>query len=257
MSLADAIERLRIIYDKQRRYPTTRDVLAKLLGYGGINGASATVLSALGKYGLLEGHGEQLRVSEMGQDLILHRSGDPEYDVALREAAFKPAFFRELRDQYPDGLPHEHSLRAMLIKRGFNPKVIDSAVRAYRDTIEFVSAETGDFATESLDQAPAETAMQTQSVDTSVNRSTSLPLPTDARQRSVQIPLSVNDWATLQAAFPLSEAAWEQMIAVLNAMKPALVAAPEPPSAPASMPSHFDATLRASRQDEGEEMGGE
>jgi ribosomal protein L37AE/L43A len=52
MSLEEALQRLRVIYDKQRRYPTTRDVLAKLLGYGGVNGASATVLSALGKYGL-------------------------------------------------------------------------------------------------------------------------------------------------------------------------------------------------------------
>ncbi len=228
LSLEEAIQRLKVIYDKQRRYPTTRDVLAKLLGYGGINGASATVLSALGKYGLLEGNGEQLRVSEMGQDLILHRKGDPEYDAALRDAAFRPVFFRELRDQYPGGLPHEHSLRAMLIKRGFNPKVIDGAVRAYRDTIEFVNAETGDSFADSDEDLTSEVAMQTQQFDSVPNRPTPPLPPSDPLQRAVALPLSVNEWATLQAPFPLTEAAWSQMIAVLTAMKPALVAPAEP-----------------------------
>jgi hypothetical protein len=35
--------------------------------------------------------------------------------------------------------------------------------------------------------------------------------------------VQANTWATLQAAFPLTEEAWEQMLAVLKAMKPGLV----------------------------------
>ncbi len=162
LSLGEAIQRLRVIYDKQRRYPTTREVLAQLLGYGGINGASATILSTLGKYGLLEGQGEQLRVSEMGQDLILHRKGDPEYDAALRAAAFKPILFRELREQYPNGLPSEHSLRAVLIKRGFSPRATDTAIRAYRDTISLVSDEVSAPYADLDDLTESEVAMMTQ-----------------------------------------------------------------------------------------------
>lgn len=46
----------------------------------------------------------------------------------------------------------------------------------------------------------------------------------DVQPRSVQLPLSATTWATLSAPFPLSDEAWGQMIMVLNAMKPALVA---------------------------------
>ena len=141
VNLQEAITRLRMIHEKQRRYPTTREVIVKLMGYKSLNGASATVVSALSKYGLLEGHGDQLRVSEMGENLVLHRKGDPEYTEALHTAALAPTFFRELHEQYPTGLPSEHGLRVALTKRGFTSKAIDAAVRAYRDTMEFVEAE--------------------------------------------------------------------------------------------------------------------
>lgn len=45
--------------------------------------------------------------------------------------------------------------------------------------------------------------------------------------RAVQLPLSATEWVTLQAAFPLSESAWGQMLRVLEAMKPGLVAPDE------------------------------
>ena len=53
------------------------------------------------------------------------------------------------------------------------------------------------------------------------------PPPTDAKTtpqtRVVQLPISQSEWAALQAPFPLTEEKWEQMLDVLNAMKPALV----------------------------------
>jgi hypothetical protein len=235
IGLEEAIQRLKAIYEKQQRYPASRDTFAKLMGYGGLHGASATVVSALSKYGLLEGHGDTLRVSEMGQDLILHRKGDPEYTEALRTAAFMPAFFREMREQYPYGLPSEHSLRASLIKRGFSPKAIDPAVRAYRDTIEFVDAETEGYDTEESVDTHNEMAMQTQPMGIAASYdSVSIA---DPGKRTVALPYSVTEWATLQAAFPLSEAVWQQMITVLEAMKPALVALPEQRPSPGSLES--------------------
>lgn len=101
IGLAEALTKLEAIYSSQRQYPANRETLVKLIGYKGLNGASAKVVSALAKYGLLEGHGESLRVSNLGQDLILHQRGDPEYDLALRTAGLRPAFFQELRNLYP------------------------------------------------------------------------------------------------------------------------------------------------------------
>lgn len=230
IGLEDAVQRLKRIYETQRRYPATREVLVKLMGYGTLNGASAAVVSALSKYGLLEGQGDKLRVSEMGQDIVLHRKGDQEYGEALRAAALMPAFFRELRDQYPEGLPSEHALRATLIKRGFNPKAIESAVRAFRDTTAFVDAETGGFLSEPSVEAPSTVATRASSMEQQTEGATSLDPEGIPGQRAVALPLAVGEWATLHAAFPLTETAWTQMMAVLTAMKPALVAPPVAPS---------------------------
>lgn len=41
--------------------------------------------------------------------------------------------------------------------------------------------------------------------------------------REVLIPIHGKTWPSIRAAFPLTEAAWNQMIAVLQAMKPGLV----------------------------------
>lgn len=49
-------------------------------------------------------------------------------------------------------------------------------------------------------------------------------METTTRGRAIQLPVSIDEWAVLQADFPLTEAKWNQMLAVLTAMKPALVA---------------------------------
>lgn len=224
IGLEDAVQRLKRIYETQRRYPATREILVKLMGYGTLNGASAAVVSALSKYGLLEGQGDKLRVSEMGQDIVLHRKGDQEYGEALKAAALMPAFFRELRDQYPEGLPSEHALRATLIKRGFNPKAIDSAVRAFRDTAAFVDVETGGRVAESVAEPSPPVGGQAASVEPQTESATPQTAVGIPGQRAVALPLAIGEWATLDAAFPLTETAWNQMMTVLTAMKPALVA---------------------------------
>lgn len=233
ISLEEAIQRLKTIYEKQQRYPAAREVLAQIMGYKGLNGASAAVVSALSKYGLLEGYGETLRVSELGQELALHRKGDKEYTQALRTAASMPAFFQELRDQYPSGLPHDHSLRAALIKRGFNPKAIDGAVRSYRDTMDFVEAETGNLVldTEEEERPTIKRSFQNNETGTPVDQE---PPP---GQRAVAIPLSPTEWVTLLASFPLTDAAWDQMFVVLNAMKPGLVISAETQPKPSDVAS--------------------
>ena len=57
--------------------------------------------------------------------------------------------------------------------------------------------------------------------------------------RTIQLPLSISEWATLEAGFPLSETKWNQMLAVLTAMKPALVQADaqQPETPPAERPT--------------------
>lgn len=146
VSLAEAVERAQMIWAKEFKHPATRENLAKDIGYGGLNGASASVISALSKYGLLEAAGDdQHKLSDAAIDIILHDEGTPERAQAIQTIAFQPALFTELRATYGDRLdqlPNDRTIEAYLIKRGYNPKTVSGAIRSYRDTIAFVNQET-------------------------------------------------------------------------------------------------------------------
>ena len=141
MSLGDAIGRVRKIYEAEHTHTAEREVIAKDLGYGGLNGASLTVIAALNRYGLLEADkdNEGLRVSGSTVSILELPEGEPRRVEAIEKAAFAPQLFAELRDNFRDQLPSDHNLRNYLVKKGFLPKAADSAIRVYRDTLELVS----------------------------------------------------------------------------------------------------------------------
>ncbi len=227
ISLGDAVERVRKIYATQRTYPANREILAQVMGYKGLNGASATVISALSQYGLLEGYGDKLRVSAVGQDLALHRKGDAEYASAVRTAASSPVFFREMQDQYPDGLPSDHSLRAALIKKGFNPNSVDPAIRSYRETHAFVISDTEGVNTleeTQIDQSETREVQATAQAPLAAGSPSILVTGQTAGHTTVYLPYSLRGMAILQASFPLTEEEWGRLELVLQAMKPALTA---------------------------------
>jgi len=163
ISLPEAVKRIAMIYKQEQRHPADKEVIAKHIGYGSLNGGSNAVISALAKYGLLvpTGKGDQLKLSEEALDIIIHDRGEPDRVKAIQKTAFTPSLFNELYGLYGANLPSGHSLRSTLLKRGFNEKTVDSVIRAFRDTIEFVNMETEGSNMESVDE-PQETLMQTQ-----------------------------------------------------------------------------------------------
>jgi hypothetical protein len=192
IDLGEAIQKVRTVYQAQHLHPATKEVIAKVLGYAGLNGASFGVVSALVKYGLMDQKGEEVRVSTDGQTVIVHRRGDPQYSAVIREAAFRPSLFRELHDLYGDSPPSDHTLRVYLQKKGFNPKVLDSVIRLYRDTLEFVSAETEDDILVS-DDLPDESKIQPK-VSTTAPQATpvanSIVAPELPNEKIIALPLS-------------------------------------------------------------------
>jgi hypothetical protein len=134
-----------MLYKSEHTHLSTREVIARAIGYSSLNGASASVISGIAKYGLLENVGDEYRVSSLAVDIILHHRGEPERVHAIREAAFTPAIFSELRTIYGDKLPSNHSLEVYLLKHGFNPSAVANVIRAYRETLEYVQQETAGF----------------------------------------------------------------------------------------------------------------
>lgn len=227
ISLPDAIQRVSQIYRDQRQYPSNRDTIAKSMGYRGLNGASSQTISALNKFGLLEGTGDSLRVSDLGQELALHRLGDPEFGEAVKIAAMEPTFYQELQSLYPSGLPRsDHALRATLIKRGFLETAIDGAIEAYRQTMALVAEVDASSASSRSDQVGQESvAHEPTNSSSGISHTNS-----SSGMRTISLPMSGSSWAELRGPFPVSKREWDQMIAILGAMEPALVLDDEQPS---------------------------
>lgn len=138
LSLSEAIQKVDQIYQAEHTHATSREVIAKDIGYQGINGASLTAIGALRQYGLLAEKDGNLVVSDDAVALLVLPKGDKERDLALSRRAFAPHLFAEMRQEYGDTLPSEASLRHWLIKKKFLPKAADSAIRVYRENLELV-----------------------------------------------------------------------------------------------------------------------
>src|ERR1700733_12477276 len=86
LSLPDALVKVASVYRELHTHAAPREVIAKAMGYSGLSGASATAVSALHKYGLLERVGnEEVRVSERAMR-IMHPHSPDEKAKAVREA---------------------------------------------------------------------------------------------------------------------------------------------------------------------------
>lgn len=138
MSLPIAIERIETIYGKEQTVPADKETIAEHLGYSGLNGASLKMISALGKYGLLEDAGDkQLKVSKLAM-AIMHPASEKEKRDAIKEAAEGPALFNKLNDQFEGQRPSETNLRSWLLRNGFSKSAVDNVIRSYNETMDLV-----------------------------------------------------------------------------------------------------------------------
>jgi hypothetical protein len=142
LSLPEAINRATALYRSQHTHAAPREVMARGMGYSTLNGASASAISALHKYGLLERAGDEMKVSDRMMR-ILHPQSADERGSAIREAARSVQLFEELDERFPGRMPNDDLLRNYLVRKGFAPAAVSSVILAYRETSELVGREAG------------------------------------------------------------------------------------------------------------------
>jgi hypothetical protein len=145
LSLPDAIERIRSVYKAQHTAKADQHKVAEILGYGSLNGRSLGVLSAIKKYGLLQGPGEALSVSQGAVIIIERQPGHPYRVKELRKAALLPPLFEEIHNRFGGQVPADEDLRIFLASKGFSRTATNEITRTYRDTIELVTSEGGEY----------------------------------------------------------------------------------------------------------------
>jgi hypothetical protein len=139
VTLGEAIERIRLVYKAEHTHRADKNVVARDLGYTGLNGKSITLIGALKRYGLLDTEGDGLRVTDDAVTILELPDNDPTRIEAVEKAAFTPTLFEELRDTFGESLPSDDNLRHYLIKKNFLPKAANDVVRIYRDNLQLVS----------------------------------------------------------------------------------------------------------------------
>lgn len=147
LSLGPAIDKLAIIYSKDKLAATSADVILSHLGYKQAHGSSRRVLSALRQYGLLEEKSEGLfKVSNVGYEILHTPEDSPRQHILLKDAALQPYYFRRVLEEYKGDLPSDATLKSYLVLReSFNPDGADQFVRTLRETVEFANITTADF----------------------------------------------------------------------------------------------------------------
>ena len=140
LSLPDAIDKVAALYRAQHTHSAPREVVAKGMGYNSLNGASASAISALNKYGLLDRAGDEIKVSERALR-ILHPHSAEERAAAIKEAASEPPLFAELNERFHGRMPGDELLRNYLIRNGFAPAAVTPVMAAYRETSEMAERE--------------------------------------------------------------------------------------------------------------------
>jgi len=157
ITFIDAIEKGRKVYDKEHTHPAAKLVVASDLGYSGISGRSLSMIGALRQYGILEGSGEAMRVSDDAVTYYELEEGD-ERRAAIDRMAFKPALFSEMRQQFGKSTPSEANLKHWLIKKEFLPKAATDLIRVYKANLELVGGEQSGYSGDKIKNE--ETTMQ-------------------------------------------------------------------------------------------------
>jgi hypothetical protein len=144
MSLGPALEAVRPAFKQENRNKMSRSVLAKHLGYSSLNGRALGKIGAVRAYGLIDGSGDELRISDDAVKALNAPAGSDERTEALARLANRPTLFQELNKQFPT-IPSLENLKYTLVKRQFTPEAAEKAAESYLATFNLVGGIQDDY----------------------------------------------------------------------------------------------------------------
>jgi hypothetical protein len=142
-SLDQAIDFANKIYDGVHRSSTDSVTAVQLMGFAGKSGASATALGSVRQFGLIEGIGENTRISDLALK-ILEPADQTERANAINASALLPTVFSQILGRFGERLPPANEpIRAYLIRDlGFSKSGADDCLEALRATIQFAQSQS-------------------------------------------------------------------------------------------------------------------
>lgn len=141
-NLQDSLRHIRQIYDGVHRSPIDADTAFRLMGFSGKTGTSAKALATLRQYGLIEGIGENTRVTDLALAILEPASSD-ERARSIYIASRRPDVFESVLNRFDQRVPQaDEPIRAYLIRElGFQKNSSDELIRVMRETLQFAESE--------------------------------------------------------------------------------------------------------------------
>jgi len=119
------------------------EIVARAMGHESLNGAARAKIGSMRQYGLMEGRGEKLRLTDRTFQ-ILQSPDAKEVAQATAEAAYAPSLFAEIHSNKPDA--SDEAIAYWLRRdRKFSAEGAAKAVKAYRDTTAALGLASGSY----------------------------------------------------------------------------------------------------------------
>jgi len=226
--LATAIQRTQQLWDHAQRHLVAMAAAMGVWDYRPKSSGGIQAIAALKRFGLLDdegaGSGRQVRVSDLGREIVTDDPDSLERRERIQQAALLPKIHSELWDLHGTELPPDSTLRFYLVNnRAFSEKAAREVIDEVRKTWDFAGLADYSGSVSSGYQELDETVKTEQTLS---------PMPRDGGKPTsaisgFRLPVGPGKWATLEGDFPITEEQWNLMLRVLETMKPGLVSEPE------------------------------
>ena len=151
VDLSAALALAQKAFAKDHRNKMSRQTLGKHMGHDNLSGPALTKIGALRAYGLIEGAGDELCITEDAVTALMAPSTGRAKKDALSRLAFRPALFQQIRKDFP-GEVSDDNLRYWLIKRQFTTEAAAKAAKSYLATMRIVKGEGTPYAEAPTDE---------------------------------------------------------------------------------------------------------
>ena len=230
VTLETAIERVKKLYEVGRGHWLPLSEITKAWGYASpTTGPASVTYAALKKFGLLDEQGSgkdrKAKLSALALEIVMN----PDPRAFIKQAALKPQAHRDLWEAHGPNLPPDTALRYELVmQRRFTEGGADDFIRKYRRTIAFAQLDDSDTVagseSDKLEDNGADPPPENGIDEGNGDHKPKLQRKAEPGVLSIPVPVIGGEPILIEGKFPVSEAAWSQFLAVLQAMKPGLVA---------------------------------
>lgn len=135
LDLGDALKATRKALEKDNRNKMSQAALAKHLGHDSLSGPALGKIGALRAYGLIDGKGDELRVTDDAVAALMAPPGSPEGVDTIRRLAVRPKLFQDIQKEFATLLSLEN-LQFWLVKRQFAKDAAEKAAKCYLSTMK-------------------------------------------------------------------------------------------------------------------------